>query len=200
MIEAIIGALVGNVLFVLLALFVLGFSAYSSTRDETPWYMFVLIALGFLVIPKVIVGYNLLAFGVTIPGWKAAIVYFTTAAIVAVIQMRVYDIDTITTKAATKFGRNVKELDFGFSYRWVTVSNSGQMGEHAAPDSGINIRIWWFGVLGYFIQYMILAPVLVIDWFIGDVVKKVFIRIAQHLREVLIAKITKTIAVKMQSK
>ena len=82
----------------------------------------------------------------------------------------------------------------------MTVSNSGQMGEHAAPDSGINIRIWWFGVLGYFIQYMIIAPVLVLDWFIGDVVKKVFIRMAQHLRAVLIAKITKTIAVKIQSK
>lgn len=192
--------MVGNVLFVLLALFVLGFFAYSSTRDETPWYMFVLISLGFLVIPKVIVGYNLLAFGGTIPGWKAAIVYFTTAAIVAVIQIRVYDIDTITTRAATQFGSNIRKLDFGFTYRWVRVSNSGQMGENAAPDSGINIRIWWFGVLGYFIQYMILAPVLVMDWFIGDVVKKVFIRIAQHLREVLISKITNTIAVKMQSK
>ena len=156
--------------------------------------------MGFLVIPKVIVGYNLLAFGVTIPGWKAAIVYFTTAAIVAVIQIRVYDLDTITTRAATQFGSNIRQLNFGFSYRWVRVGNSGQMGENAAPDSGLNIRIWWFGVLGYFIQYMILAPVLVMDWFIGDVVKKVFIRIAQHLREVLISKITNTIAVKMQSK
>ncbi len=199
MVEVIVGTILGNLLLVMLVLFTLGFTAYRGDRGGTPWYMFIVIVLGLLFIPKVILGYNLVAFGMTIPGWKAAIGYFTIAATIAVIQMRVYDVDAITTKAALRFC-NGDRYPAGFAYRWVAEIRRASRENFTDGNAALNIRIWWFGVFGYFIQYMIIAPVLVIDWFIGDVVKKVFIRMSQHLREVLITRITNAISVKMNAK
>lgn len=199
MVEVIVGTILGNLLLVMLVLFTLGFTAYRSDRGDTPWYMFIVIVLGLLFIPKVILGYNLVAFGMTIPGWKAAIGYFTIAATIAVIQMRVYDVDAITTKATLRFC-NGDRYPAGFAYRWVAEISRASRENFTDGIAALNIRIWWFGVFGYFIQYMIIAPVLVIDWFIGDVVKKAFIRMSQHLREVLITRITNAISVKMNAK
>lgn len=188
MIETIIGAVLGNLLFVFILLFIAGYFAYGNDTDETSGFIILLTMITAPLALFLAHGSQLMAFGVVIAGWKVGLAYLAIASIIAIIQMRVYDIDNITDKAVINFDGLSKY--HSFSYRWVAGISRNQEGQ-------INIRIWWFGLMGYFIQYVVFAPILVLEWFIGDVVKKVFLRLANHMRQILIDRITAAISVKL---
>lgn len=138
--------IMGNLIFILLFLFVCGLFSYNSNDDMFGWAAFwgivVALVVGLTQTPMLLV-------------W-----YLVGSLVVMAIQLTWFDMRSIERKKAT-MNPNCEY----WAYRWFTYKVDNQKKAHLVLDRGSMGR--------YGVGYVAIAPFLVVHWVFGELIRSV---------------------------